>query len=62
VNVPDYLNPGTPRWSITSTAVLQGVSCTTSTVLPGYWSPTQNYGSYTQSPSEPNCESAPGYP
>ena len=62
VNVPDYLNPGTPRWSITSTAVLQGVSCTTATVLPGYWSPTQNYGSYTQSTGEPNCESAPGYP
>jgi hypothetical protein len=62
VNVPNYLNPGTPRWSIASTAVNQGVACTTSTVLPGYWSPSQNYGSYTQSPSEPSCGSALGYP
>ena len=62
VNVPNYLNPGTPRWSIASTAVNQGVACTTSTFLPGYWSPSQNYGSYTQSPSEPSCGSALGYP
>jgi hypothetical protein len=62
VNVPDYLNPGTPRWSIASTAVAQGVSCTATTLLPGYWSPSQDYGSYTQSAGEPYCLTAPNSP
>jgi hypothetical protein len=62
VNVPDYLDPGTPRWSIASTAVAQGVTCTTSTALPGYWTPTNNYGTTPQSTAEPSCGSATGYP
>jgi hypothetical protein len=62
VNVPYYLNPGTPRWSIASTAVNQGVACLATTLLPGYWSPSQNYGSYTQSSGEPDCDTAPGHP
>ena len=63
VNVPNYLNPGTPRWAIASTAVNQGVACG-STALPGYWIPTANYGSYPQSQvpaPEPVCDTAPGY-
>jgi len=60
VNVPNYLNPGTPRWAIASTAVNQGVACG-STTLPGYWIPTANYGSYPQSTGEPVCDTAPGY-
>jgi len=62
VNVPYYLNPGTPRWAIGSTAVNQGVACTTTTLLPGYWLASDNYGSYPQSPSEPYCLTAPGSP
>ncbi len=62
VNVPHYLNPGTPHWSIASTAVNQGVPCTATTLLPGYWSPNQNYGSYTQSSGEPYCDTAPNHP
>ncbi len=62
VNVPDYLDPGTPHWSIASTAVNQGVACTATTLLPGYWSPNQNYGSYPQSSGEPYCDTAPNHP
>lgn len=50
VNVPNYLDPGTPLWAIASTAVNQGVACTTSTALPGVWTATDNYGSYPNSP------------
>lgn len=50
VNVPDYLDPGTPLWEIASTAVNQGVPCTTSTALPGVWTASDNYGSYPNSP------------
>lgn len=52
VNVPDYLDPGTPRWSIASTAVNQGVNCI-GTALPGVWTYSDNYGSYPNSPG--NC-------
>ncbi len=45
VNVPYYLDPGTPRWVIASTAVTQGVSCV-GTPLPGVWNSADNYGSY----------------
>jgi len=62
VNVPSYLNPGTPRWAISSTAVNQGVSCTATTVLPGYWTSSANYGSYPQSTGEPYCLTATGHP
>jgi hypothetical protein len=62
VNVPDYLDPGTPRWSIASTAVAQGVTCTTSTALPGYWTASNSYGTTPQSTAEPSCGSATGYP
>jgi len=62
VEVPDYLNPGTPKWSIASTAVNQGVACTATTLLPGVWSSSQNYGSYTQSSGEPYCDTAPNHP
>ena len=62
VNVPDYLDPGTPRWSIASTAVAQGVTCTTATALPGYWTASNSYGSTPQSTGEPSCGGATGYP
>jgi hypothetical protein len=64
VNVPYYLNPGPPRWAIASTAVNQGVACTATTLLPGYWVDTDNYGSYPQttSPAEPYCATAPNAP
>jgi hypothetical protein len=62
VNVPDYLDPGTPHWSVASTAVSQGVACTATTLLPGYWSPNYNYGSYPQSSGEPYCDTAPNHP
>jgi hypothetical protein len=65
VNVPYYLNPGTPRWAIASTAVNQGVACTNTTQLPGYWVATDNYGSYPQTTSpvaEPDCLTAPNAP
>jgi hypothetical protein len=57
VNVPYYLNPGTPLWEIASTAVNQGVACTTSTALPGSWALGYNYGAST---SPGNCASPPG--
>jgi hypothetical protein len=62
VTVPYYLNPGTPRWAIASTAVNQGVACSTSTALPGVWSASQNFGSYTQSTGELACDSTPNAP
>lgn len=62
VNVPYYLNPGTPRWAISSTAVIQGAPCTSTTQLPGYWSASSNYGPSPQSTGEPDCATAPGYP
>jgi hypothetical protein len=44
VNVPYYLNPGTPQWAIASSAVLQGVNCV-GTALPGYWTANGPVGS-----------------
>ncbi|MGH9043344.1 MAG: hypothetical protein ACRDVP_00585 [Acidimicrobiales bacterium] len=49
VNVPYYLNPGTPRWAIASTAVAQGVACS-GVQLPGYWTPSTSYPNYATSP------------
>ncbi len=56
VNVPYYLDPGTPRWAIASTAVNQGVNCV-GTALPGVWTYNDNYGSYPNSPG--NCIAPP---
>jgi hypothetical protein len=38
VNVPSYLNPGTPQWAIVSSSAKQGAICSaTSTLLPPPW-------------------------
>ncbi|MGH9007896.1 MAG: hypothetical protein ACRDV6_09345 [Acidimicrobiales bacterium] len=62
VNVPNYLNPGTPRWGVASTAVDQGVACTTSTQLPGPWLSTSDYSSPNLANSPGNCDSVSGHP
>jgi len=49
VNVPYYLDPGTPRWVIASTAVTQGVTCS-GTALPGVWTYNDNPSQYPSSP------------